>query len=298
MTNSRSPISSVTCACVSVFARLDQLGAFLCDLCPTPARYRASRNPRGPRVFASFTARINAGKPKATSSSTPPLWRGGAGCALGGFYLFPVLELVASADFSRLSSPNTWGWRATILSLTVARDICKGENARPHRPSVRDRPPCKQQVAQLTFKRGPVLFLNRVGNLVGFFDCVGRDARGNLVLCPMGQPLSGSRNAAMIARKRATLPIPRKDKRVHAAWLGSFNAPRVAMAATTARPTRARVITVVFAPAFIPPQSRSAPSPPRRRIRAPAVLRHSTATATPSASRMHSTAAPVPLSQP
>ena len=63
----------------------------------------------------------------------------------------------------------------------------------------------QQQIAQFALQGGPVGFLDRVRDLVGFLYRVGAMLAKS---CSMshGQPVSGSRSAAMIARNRVTLP--------------------------------------------------------------------------------------------
>ena len=175
--NSRSPISPATLSRP-----------------PRRARLRSRPLPRGswpalrfgsfqskptlPAFCCSFSARVRAGRPTATPVSALASSRRLApfGAFRGPFLgLDPLPEPLTAAVSSRFTSPNTCGWRRISFSVIACTTSAKRERALLLRHAgVEDH--LEQEVAEFVSQVVEVAAADRVRDLVGFLDRVGRDA--------------------------------------------------------------------------------------------------------------------------
>ena len=155
----------------------------------SPPSGRSSRSrPCRPSAAAS-SARVSAGRPADTPASAPS--RPGAGVlpALARRAAFSS-ALISShwpVDLIRASSPclspNTCGWRRISFSVIAWTTSRKRERALllGHAGVEHD---LQQQVAEFVPQVVEIAALDRVGDLVGFLDGVGRDGREVLLEVP------------------------------------------------------------------------------------------------------------------
>jgi hypothetical protein len=117
--------------------------------CPRPVRSRASRSPPAPRVSAA-SPRASG---RAAPAPRPPARRPAPWPARSAAFTVSQSRVCCSADLSRLSSPKTWGWRATILSAMAVTTSSKVK-CPPLRPSACGRR-LQEKIAQLALQLRP-----------------------------------------------------------------------------------------------------------------------------------------------
>ena len=134
MTNSRSPNSSVTSAWVRVSRASTSSAASSASLSSTSiGRGPVKADPRGAFLQLDRAGQRGQAQRHAVQHPRRP--------ALGGLDALPSRRSAVRRDLSRLSSPKTCGWRASILSEIARDDIVKAEKPGLRRPSGRDRRP-------------------------------------------------------------------------------------------------------------------------------------------------------------
>ena len=186
-------------------------------------------NPTRAARFCSLSARVSAGKPSGTSAST--LWSSPASPgALGRLAVLPErLERRAAGDLGRR---RTHADGARSSCPRCVRHRVEIEAALPPRPSACSRRPAAAD-RPARRERGPVLALDRVGDLVGFLDRVGGDGREGLLDVP-GAAALGIAQPRITASSRS---IPRSVS-LTAGCPGRRPAPAPAGRTARSRPAR------------------------------------------------------------
>ena len=183
--NSRSPISSSSAAGRRRRRARLRVRRSLRRSCRRPSRRPASRSrcaPRGSESWRPATGRAGRARPRRARSAAPPLAR----CALGRLVRLPGLVLrrdrgdLGVAEHMRVAPHHLVGDRRG--------DVVEGEQPGflGHAGMEHD---LKQQIAELVLQRRHVAALDRIGDLIGLLDRVGRDRREILLAVPRAAAL-------------------------------------------------------------------------------------------------------------
>ena len=162
------------------------LGLQLGDLLVQLGQHLGRRRPdeadaRGALATASRRGSARAGRPARRRAGWPA---GGAALAARSSALIVSQARVCSADVAMARrSPNTCGWRRTILSLIASATAAKS-NA-PCSSAMRAwNTTCSSRSPSSSLRSAEVAALDGVGDLVGLLDRVGRDGGEGLLQVP------------------------------------------------------------------------------------------------------------------
>ena len=147
--------------------------------------------PTLPAFCCSLSARVSAGSPADTPDSAPSRRETVSGAGGPPASAFAALSCALIASHWTLTSPvlrprlspNTCGWRRISFSVIACTTSPKCERALllGHAGVEHD---LQQQVAELVLQVIEIAAADRVGDLVGFLDGVGRDGREILLQVP------------------------------------------------------------------------------------------------------------------
>ena len=257
--NRRSPSSLADSPPVAPrVERSRELVDLLVELGQDRARRSGQSKPTRAARFCSLSARVSAGKPSGTSASTlvsppsaGPAPRAPPPCAPPRRGRAPRRRATSSRRRRRA------GGGAIILSAMPRGDAVEVEPALPRRPSGRSRRPAA--AGRRARREGrPVLALDRVGDLVGLLDRVGRDRGEGLldvpgaaalgIAQPRASPPAAGRSRARLAHSRLPCsPRGRRPRRAAARRVGTAHRRarrrRTSISSSVSLPSAARLGT-------------------------------------------------------